>query len=119
MYKKNNLDVYREAVAFMKEHIFDHLYVCDIAKHCAISASGLEKNFARFCKGGVMRYFLNLKLDYAAKMLKEGYTVNYLAKGLNFSSSAHLSMAFKKRYGVSPIKYKYPLKESEIERDEV
>ena len=119
MYKKNSFDIYYKAVSFMKEHMFECLHVSDIAKHCAISASGLEKNFSRFSKGGVMRYFLDLKLDYAAKMLKKGYIVNYLARCLNFSSSAHLSMAFKKRYGVSPIKYKYPLKESEIERDEV
>lgn len=117
MYKKNSLDIYHKAVSYMNEHIFECLRVNDIAKYCAISASGLEKNFAKFSKGGVMRYFLNLKLDYAAKMLQEGDTVNYLAKQLNFSSSAHLSMAFKKRYGVSPIKYKYLLEEKK-EKDE-
>ena len=58
-----------------------------------------------------MRYFLDLKLEHAAKMLKEGYTVNFIAKRLKLSSSAHLSMAFKKKYGVSPLKYKYPFME--------
>lgn len=109
MYKKNTLEAYHNADKFMKEHIFEKLRVEDIARHCMISPSGLEKNFSKFANMGVMRYFLDLKLEYAAKMLREGYTVNYLARLLNFSSSAHLSMAFKKKYGVSPLKYKYPL----------
>ncbi|MEE1014241.1 MAG: AraC family transcriptional regulator [Clostridia bacterium] len=108
MYKKNGRDVYHKATEFMKENLFEKLHVIDIAEHCGVSASGLEKYFAEFGGIGVMRQFLDLKLDKAAKMLKEGYTVNYLAKLLNFSSSAHLSMAFKKKYGVSPLKYKYP-----------
>lgn len=109
MYKKNSLEVYRKATEYMVEHLFEKLHIIDVAQHCGVSSSGLEKTFAKFGGIGVMRYFLDLKLDYAAKMLKEGYTVNYLAKHLNFSSSAHLSMAFKKKYGVSPLKYKYPL----------
>lgn len=108
MNKKNTLDAYRSAIEFMEEHIFEKLRVEDVARHCMISSSGLEKHFSKHANMGVMRYFLDLKLEYATKMLREGYTVNYLAKLLNFSSSAHLSMAFKKKYGVSPLKYKYP-----------
>lgn len=111
MFKKNSLDVYHEAVAYMEEHLFERLRVSDIAKYCTISQSGLEKNFKKYTDAGVMRFFLDLKLDYAAKMLKNGYTVNYLASTLKFSSSAHFSSSFKKRYGVSPLKYKYPLRE--------
>lgn len=109
-YSKNRLDVYNQAVVFMREHLFDKLRVEEVARHCSISMSGLEKIFAGYAGTGVMRYFLDMKLEYAAKMLKEGYTVNYLAKELRFSSTPHLSMAFKKKYGVSPLKYKYPLK---------
>lgn len=111
MNKKNGLDVYRKATKFMKDNLFEKLHVIDIAEHCGVSASGLEKHFAKFGGVGVMRHFLDLKLEYAAKMLKEGYTVNYLANLLNFSSSAHLSMAFKQKYGVSPLKHKYPFME--------
>ena len=109
MYKKNSLEVYRKATEYMKEHLFEKMHVVDIAQHCGVSCAGLEKTFSKFGETGVMRYFLDLKLEYVAKTLKEGYMVNYLAKLLNFSSSAHLSMAFKKKYGVSPLKYKYPL----------
>lgn len=110
MFKKNSFDVYHEAIAYMEAHLFEKLRVSDIAKDCAISQSGLGKIFSKHTNAGVMRFFLDLRLNHAAKMLKEGYTVNFLAKKLNFSSTAHLSAAFKKKYGVSPLKYKYPLK---------
>lgn len=64
MYKKNTLDVYHNAIKFMKEHLFEKLCVEDVARHCMISPSGLEKNFRKYAKMGVMRYFLNLKLEY-------------------------------------------------------
>ena len=47
MYKKNSLDVYRQAAEFMKENLFEKLHVKDIAEHCGVSASGLEKNFQK------------------------------------------------------------------------
>lgn len=111
MFKKNSLDVYRNAMAYMQGHLFDKLKVEDIAQHCGISPSGLEQNFRKYGKTSVMRHFLDLRLDYAAKMLKEGYTVIYLAQVLNFSSPAHLSVAFKKKFGIPPLKYKFPLQE--------
>lgn len=107
----NRLDIYHQAVIFMREHLFERLFVEDVAQHCSISMSGLEKIFSCYAKTGVMRYFLDMKLEYVAKTLKKGYTVNDLAKKLNFSSAAHLSMTFKKKYGVSPLKYKHELKE--------
>lgn len=111
MYRKNTLETYQSAIKFMEDHLFEKLTIKDVAQHCCVSSSGLEKNFAKFAKSGVMRCFLDMKLEYAAKMLREGHTVNYLAKALSFSSAAHLSMAFKKKYGVSPLKYKYSLLE--------
>lgn len=104
---QNSLEHYRKAVQFLEEHLFEKLCVSDIASFCGVSTSGLEKHFARCNQRGVMRVFLNLKLEKAAKMLKEGYTVNHLAKMFRFSSQAHFSMAFKKKYGVSPLQYKY------------
>ena len=104
---QNSLHHYRMAVAFLKEHLFEKLCVSDIAAYCGVSTSGLEKHFARCNQRGVMRVFLNLKLEKAATMLKEGYTVKHLAKIFCFSSQAHFSMAFKKKYGVSPLQYKY------------
>ncbi len=107
MYKNNKKDNYQKAIEFMQEKLFEKVYVTEIAEHCGMSASGLEKIFKRHQSPGVMRYFLDLKLEYTAMKLKEGKTVNYLAEILKFSSSAHLSMAFKKKYGISPQKYKY------------
>lgn len=104
--QKNGFDVYYAAMEFMRKNLFAKLKMEDVAVHCHISPSGLEKIFARYGHGSVMRSFLDMKLYYAAKKLEEGYTVKHMAEVLNFSSLAHFSAAFKQKHGVSPQKYK-------------
>ena len=106
MHKKNTLEIYECAMKFMAERLTEKLTVQEIARNCCTSISGLEKVFARFTAGGVKCCFLDMKLEYAAKLLDEGYQVGYLAKLLNFSSTAHFSLAFKKKHGAPPLKYK-------------
>ena len=57
MYKKNSLEVYSKATEYMKEHLFEKLHVVDIAQHCGVSCSGLEKTFSKFGENGVTRRF--------------------------------------------------------------
>lgn len=108
MSRKNKTEMYSRAIAFMKENLCKKIHVSDIAQHCGVSSSCLEKVFAQLVQTGVMRKFLDLKLEKAATMLKSGQSVGDIAAYLQFSSTPHLSMAFKKKYGISPIKYKYP-----------
>lgn len=107
MYKNTGKIIVNSAVAYMRENLTKKVRVEEIAAHCGVSPSWLEKTFAKVMEHGVMRHFLDLKLEYAARLLKEGYSVNYLSEYLQFSSAAHLSLAFKKKYGLSPLKYKY------------
>lgn len=97
-----------KAIEYMKENVEKKLRVDHIEAYCGVSRSWLEKIFGKFTERGVMRYFLDLKLEHATKLLKQGKTVGEIAKQLHFSSIAHFSMAFKKKYGVSPLRYKYP-----------
>ena len=101
------LETYSRALAFMNQNVSQKLTVKDIAFHCNVSTSGLEKVFSKYYGAGVMAYFRELKLEEAKKMLKSGYTVFAIAQTLQYSSSAHFSAAFKKKYGISPLKYKH------------
>ena len=107
MKMNRNMELFRKAEAYMQENIRNKLYVHEIAEHLRISNSCLEKNFSKVTKMGVMCYFLDMKLAHSANMLKNGMSVGKIAKELNFSSTAHFSMAFKKKYRVSPMRYKY------------
>lgn len=107
MDKEKKMVVFHNAIEYMEEHISERMKVSVLAEHCGVSASWIEKMFKKCVSKGAKRYFLDMKLEHAAKMIKKGFSCNEIAAQLSFSSSAHLSMAFKKKYGVSPLKYKY------------
>lgn len=51
-------------------------------------------------------YFKNYKLERAAKLLKEGkYTVWEIAEMTGYSTTAHFSTSFKKKFGKTPTEY--------------
>lgn len=105
--KINSSEIFYDAVKYMEENICERLYLKDIARHCMVSVSALEKNFSLFANCGVKRYFLDFKLEHAAAMLLNETPLNVLAKELSFSSQSHFSVAFKKKYGISPTKCRY------------
>lgn len=112
MKRQGNLDTYSLAIGYMNDNLYAKFSMEQIARYCNVSCSGLEKIFARYTGGGVMQYYNELKLERSRKLLLEGYKVGKVAELLCFSSCAHFSAAFKRKYGIPPLRYK--LGESEI-----
>lgn len=106
MKQQGNLDTYSLAIRYMNDNLYTRIELGQIARYCRVSCSGLEKIFARYTGGGVIQYFSELKLERSRKLLLQGYKVGKVAEQLRFSSCAHFSAAFKRRYGVSPLHYK-------------
>jgi len=94
--------IFRKAVGYMNDSIYDNASVDSIAQHCNISVSGLKRIFAKFAGIGIHKYFLLLKLKEARKMLYRGDTVSNVANALGFSSQAYFSKTYKREMGVSP-----------------
>lgn len=99
-------DLYGTAVRLMHANLFGRLTLDGIASHCNVSPSTLKNIFKTHTAGGVMQFFLRMKMEHAKKMLREGNSVNAVADALAFSSAAHFSAAFKRTFGVSPLAYK-------------
>lgn len=106
MIKQGNLDTYSLAITYMNDNLYAKFNMEQIARYCNVSCSGLEKIFARYTGGGVMQYYSELKLERSRKLLLEGYKVGKVAELLCFSSCAHFSAAFKRKYGIPPLRYK-------------
>lgn len=103
---KNSVIIYSKAIEYMEKNIYHNILNQDIARFCCVSVSGLQKNFKEIAHCSVKAFYRRMKLEEAMRLLKQGEKVGEIAKKLNYSSIPHLSMAFKKQYGVSPLKYK-------------
>ncbi len=98
--------LFKKAVVFMTENLSLNPTVKEIARNCNTSVSGIKRLFAKYGGMGVHKYFLNLKLNAAIKMLKSGSSVSEVTEALNFSSQSYLSSAFKRETGKNPSDFK-------------
>lgn len=115
----STLENYHLAITFMKENLQRKLTVADVARYCHVSVSGLEKIFAKYFGGGIMQFFLEMKLEYSKKLLAQGHNNHEISTMLSFSSPAHFSGTFKKKFGISPLQYKEKVRKEEARMREV
>jgi AraC-like DNA-binding protein len=80
----------------------------ELAGEAGLSRKSLTSRFRAETGQSVHQYQMNSKLDQIAVILKLDYYVNLKNIALNFGfyDEYHLSSCFKKRFGLSPIKYK-------------
>lgn len=97
---------YRQALKIMGELVCENPSVSEIAEKCAVSESYLKSVFLKFAGIGIHKYFLRLKLDYAAELLQSGLSVSEVSSRLGFNTQNYFSQVFKRETGTSPTAYK-------------
>lgn len=97
---------YAEIVRLMQDHITENLQAGDIARLSHMSLSKLKKIFTNYAGMGVSRYFTEMKMRYAAEMLRSGARVGEAAAALGYGDQNYFSTVFRRIMGVSPGKYK-------------
>ncbi len=97
---------FEQIVRFLKDNVYSSLTLSEIAERNSISVSKLKMIFRENQSCGAVDYFLNLKIDKAKKLLREGkYNVTQISERLGFNSIHYFSRLFKARVGVSPTEY--------------
>ncbi len=96
---------YKEIITVMQKHSSEWLNVNDIAALCHMSPSNMKRIFSLYCDIGISKYFLNLKLRKACKMLLDGMSIVEVSTSLNFCSVNYFHTVFKREIGVTPSNY--------------
>ncbi len=97
--------LYGEAAEFMENNITCKLSVEDIAKGLHVSPAVLKSVFKKFTGGGVMSYFMQMKVRCAKKMIERGQSLSFVSDTLGFSSQCYFSTVFSKIAGETPKSY--------------
>lgn len=96
-----------DAIKYINAHLRESPSLETTAQHINISASYLAKIFVSQLHTPYSAFILNEKLTYAAKLLIDSkLSMTEIAQEAGFSSSAYFSDCFKKRTGLSPLKYR-------------
>lgn len=92
-----------DAVALMEANIEEPLTTHELSAHLGLSRRQLERLFKKHLQAVPSRYYLNLRLQQARKLLRESdQAVGEIALAHGFSSGAHFSTAYRHHFGLSP-----------------
>lgn len=92
-----------EAVALMEANVGEPLTTEDVARLVGVSRRQLERLFRQHLDALPARWYLQLRLERARRLLQEG-TQSILQIGLScgFASAPHFSNAYRSHFGRSP-----------------
>lgn len=105
----NEIDDLRfdEARRCIGDRIEEHLTLASVAAQLQISPSTLARLFLRCAGIPFHRYLLEQRLDAARNMVEQGNTsLAVIAQRLGFCDAGYLGKVFKKKFGVSPGKFR-------------
>lgn len=100
----------RELLDVLNANIYGKLTIEEIARKVGKSESTVKTLFSRFQPGGIMRYYNNLKIREAKRLIRENrHTFAQIAELLCFDSPQYFSKYFKKITHMTPKEYKHSI----------
>lgn len=98
---------FAEPIAYMKAHMKEGLTLDELSRVCGRSISSLESDFKSALGISLYRYFINLRMEHAEKLLTTtSYTVTEIATRCGYENLFYFCNAFKKHNGMSPTEYR-------------
>lgn len=99
--------IFRKALIFIYENYTCKISCADVAHAVGYSEAYLRQIFKAESPYSIMEYINNARISRAAEMLKNtACPITDVAFSCGFEDSNYFSTAFKKRYGVSPKRFR-------------
>ncbi len=100
---KTDVPVLFDAIELMRANMEEPLTTDDIASHLELSRRHLERLFKKHLDALPSRFYQQLRLEFARKLLlSESTSITEIALRSGFSSGGHFSTAYRNVYGVTP-----------------
>jgi AraC-like DNA-binding protein len=94
-------------IRFMEHRFQEKIQMTELAAIVNMSPSALLRAFTRELKETPINYLVNLRLEKAAKMLREtGKSINQVSYAVGFHDSNYFSKMFRRKYACSPREYR-------------
>ncbi|SFI98416.1 AraC-type DNA-binding protein [Paenibacillus sp. UNC496MF] len=106
--QKDNADqqLLERVVAYMKEHLADHLTLDRLCRAAHVGRTRLKELFQSRVGTGAMEFFKQLRIAEAKTLIREKqYNLTEIAAQLGYGSLHYFSRDFKRATGMSPSEY--------------
>lgn len=109
-YVINGVDVpysIKEILDFLNDNLYEKITIRDIAQAVGKGESTVKQLFSQYRSHGIMKYYNELKLKEAKRLLREGhYNITQISDLLRFDSPQYFSKCFKSYTNMTPSEYK-------------
>jgi len=96
-----------DILMYIDKHSHEHIRMDTLAKKCNMSYSYFAKVFHELYGQSCKEYIEFIRLSKVENLLLfTDYDLNYISSETGFSDCSHLIRVFKRRYGVTPKKYR-------------
>lgn len=97
----------REAIILMERNLEEPLALNEIAHYAGISQRQLERLFNKFTKTTPIKYYINIRLEQARKLVTQTELSLIEISGIcGFKHAEQLSRSYKRRFGMPPSKHR-------------
>lgn len=104
---ENCTDELYTCIVFINNHTNQPLQVSDVATHIGKSASYISNKFRETLGFSVGTFIMRSKLEEARSLLAHtNKSISEISSYLCFSSQSYFQNVFKKKYGITPAKYR-------------
>jgi AraC-like DNA-binding protein len=94
-----------KVINYMTENYSQNITLQQLAEYSQISSSYLGNIFKKVTGKSTIDYLIDIRINKAASLLKDGFTVSETSKLVGFNDIFYFSRAFKKHEGISPSQY--------------
>lgn len=103
---KSVTEANEKIIRCLTENVEKPLNLEQISKLTGISVTHMKRTFKKQHDGGIIDYFILMKIDEAKRLITETeLSFTEISDFLGFSSSAYFSRTFKKKTGLTPSEY--------------
>lgn len=96
----------RKAKMYFEEHLEGNMEMDDLLERVNMSYSAFQRSFKEYTGLSPYRYFLQLKIHEACRLLMENhFTIKEIAFKLSFENPYYFSRLFKKKTGLTPTEW--------------
>lgn len=104
---KNESNVIKEIIEYIKTNYNEHISLGDIAKKYNYSLSHISKKFSNEVGVGFTQYLQKIRIEQSCRLLETGqYTVSEVASLVGYTNIKFFNKVFKETLGVNPREFK-------------
>ena len=108
----------RRAISYIEDNYPEKITVESVAAYVGIDRTGLYRIFKKNLNISPVQFLISYRLERAKAMMEhDNLTISEIAISTGFFDAAHFTVAFSKKYGISPGRYHAELHTAKSMRD--